>query len=200
MRGAIATALTLGLAAPAHADVLVPADPPPRTVAGIAAAGDVVVFSNLHRTEALAGGKRVAIDGVAPALAVAPDGTAAIAALDRRGLFARVRRPGHAFARPRRLGRDAELYDIAIAPGGWTAGAWLKADLRTVEAVVLDPRGHLHRTVLDRGDIKDAFSRPQVGTAARGRATVARTRWRETGDYTVTRQRVRVARYDRRWV
>src|SRR3954453_13159675 len=109
MRGAIATALTLGLAGAGHADGLVPDDPPTRTVAGIAAAGDVVVFSNLHRTEALAGGKRVAIDGVAPALAVAPDGTAAIAALDRRGVFVRVRRPGHGFARPPRPRRGAQL-------------------------------------------------------------------------------------------
>jgi hypothetical protein len=186
------------LALLAATPTFVPADPPPRTVVGVEAAGDVVVFSILRRTEALAAGKPVAIEGVAPRLAVAPDGAAAIAALDRRGLFVRARRPGNRFARPRGLGR-AELYDVAIAPGGWIAAAWLTRELNTVEAAVLDPRGHVRRSVLDRGDIKDAFSLPQVGIDAHGRATVVWTRWRETGDYEATRQTVRVARYDRRW-
>ncbi len=184
----LAIALALLLAAPASADVLVPADPvQTQDAIGVSAAGDVLAFARPGGVTAFAGGQRIAIAGVGPGVAAAPDGTAALAALSKRWtLLARIRRPGHGFAQPVRLGGPAGIYALAAAPGGWAAFAWQRRDGHGIEAAVVDPAGAVRRAQLDHDGGR--FSAPVVGIDAAGRATIAWTRYRR-GE----RQHVRVA-------
>lgn len=204
MRCAIVIAALLAFAAPASADVLVPADPPADAAWGVTAAGDIVAFEHRGGATAYAAGRRLPITGFSPAVAAAADGTAVVAALGRRGIVIRVRRPGQPFAAALALGGSASLYELAAAPGGWVAAAWLSPQADRVEAAVVDPSGKVRRALLDRGRNGKrswtVFSIPQVGIDAAGRATVAWSRWRLSDDgYSGTRQRIRVARSSRGW-
>jgi hypothetical protein len=195
MRAAWAIAAAVLLAAPARADVLVPADPPPRDAGGVSSAGDIVAYELARNTAAaLAGGADVELAGGRPLVAAATDGTAVIATFTDTTLSARIRRPGAGFAAPVRLGGQAAYATVAVAPGGWTAAAWVSWKDDRIEAAVVDPGGTVHAATLER--TSDGLSIPQVGIDAGGHATVAWSRW---SDKRATRQRVRFARFGGTW-
>jgi hypothetical protein len=199
MRGAWAIAAAVLLAAPARADVLVPADPPRRDAGGLSSVGDIVAYELAHDTAAaLAGGTEVELAGGRPLVAAAADGTAVIATFANTTLTARIRRPGAGFAAPVHLGKPAAFASAAAAPGGWTAAAWVSWEDDRIEAAVVDPGGTVHGATLER--TTDVLSIPQVGIDASGHATVAWSRWRvyDGGDR-ATRQRVRLARFGTTW-
>ena len=174
MRVALATALTLVLAASARADVLVPADPAPpaRPPAGVSAARDLIAFGRSGSGDVFASGRRVRFAGEAPQVAAAADGTAIVVTRYARSVLARVRRGGR-FGKTVRVGGAARLVRLAAAPGGWTAVAWLDGLARRLSVAVVDPKGHVRRTVLERArDIPP----PAIGIDGSGHTTVAWTR------------------------
>lgn len=188
--------LALAVLAPgARADVLVAADPPAHTAEGVAAAGDVIVFNRGQKASALVDGKAVRVPGANATTAVADDGTAVIASLTGNGVVAQVRR-GRAFAPAVRLGGRARFVRADTARGGWVAIAWTNTKMDDIQLAIIDPRGTVAHHVLERAN-GDLLSMPAVGIDARGRTTVAWSRWRAADDEEHTGpQQIRVARSD----
>ncbi|MDA0169272.1 hypothetical protein OJ998_09260 [Solirubrobacter taibaiensis] len=187
MRPLLLAALLLVCAAPARADVFVPADPAgPADAHCVDAAGDVVAVTRKVREgwviEASVGGgpwQRLlgapvrALYGFCPSVAAAADGTAVIAGGQPIARIA-VRRPGGTFGTASALGRTGYDVALAAAPGGWVTAAWTRTGIRSLNsalnALVIAPSGAVTRAVLDRGQ---GLGGPRVVLGPDGTATVA---------------------------
>ena len=187
MRAFLVLATLLVCAAPARADVFVPADPAAPSGAYCAdTAGDVIAVTRKVRAgwvieASVSGGpwQRVlgapvrAAYGFCPSVAVAADGTAVIAGGQPIARIA-VRRPGGQFGPPSDLGRTDYAVAVAAAAGGWVTAAWSRTSSRSVvtalNALVIAPSGAVTKRVLDRGQ---GIGGPRAVIAPDGSATVA---------------------------
>ncbi|WP_121257482.1 hypothetical protein [Solirubrobacter pauli] len=182
-----AVASWLLLAGPARADVFVPADP--RFPFGgdcVGAAGDVFAVGRSlvdgWTVQGTAGSDTVqSLLGddagrpvTCPAVAAAPDGTAAVTSFTTGVARLAIRRPGATFGAPTPLGRVTWPPAVAAAPGGWIAVAWTRQATgsldSTLTVLVIPPSGRPVKTVLARGQ---AIGRPRVAIAPDGTAAVA---------------------------
>jgi hypothetical protein len=207
IRAAGAVFAVLVFAGSATADVFVPVDLPARSGECGSGAGDVLASGRsrfgerwkLDISERRERWRRLPGAGGCPAVAAAPDGTAAIAAYDDEHVALAVRRPGGGFgARVLSAAGTGDEPRVAVAPGGWAAIGWLEPTLSgttDVVVAVVAPDGSVRRAVLDRSGAEDTdvfLSLPRIGIDAAGTTTAAWSRVRE--DYEVRSLRLRTAR------
>ena len=165
-----------------------PADPPPRSKVECSnAAGDLVVAGDgnggldTQLVASVADGPWTPLVGVddCGALAVAPDGTAALVApAVGPGVAMIVRRSGGRFGPPLLLGDSPETpaVAVAVAPGGWAMAVWEKDSRDALAAMIVRPDGSAARSVISRPASEpgeaEAYGQAKIALDMNGDATI----------------------------
>jgi hypothetical protein len=172
----------------ASAEVFVPADPPPRSKVECSnAAGDLVIAGDgnggldTQLVTSVADGPWTPLVGVdnCGALAVAPDGTAALVApAVGPGVAMIVRQPGGKFGPPLLLGDSPETAAIAVAvaPDGWAMAVWETDSRDALAAMIVRPDGSVGRSVISRPASEpgeaEAYGQAKIALDTNGDATI----------------------------